>query len=270
MNVPEKPFDLAKASVVGDRSGNQDRCVVLYTGDTVVLCLADGLGGHPRGEVAAQLLVDVCESMFRQVPVPLADPEQFILQVIGKAHHAIVRFGRRQNPQIAPRTTAVIAVIQRGVAHWAHVGDSRLYLLRDQQIHAQTRDHALIRFVRQSASETSRPRSSLTRCLGGVPQPPTTTYGIPTPLQPGDTILLCSDGLWGQVSTQALVQSVSDSSVTLADGLNGIVGEAVKAPRSDNVSAVALRWRGFRTQVDEAQADAETDDAPPQATQSSS
>lgn len=269
MSVQEKPFELAKVSVVGDRAGNQDRCVVLYTGDTVMLCLADGLGGHPRGEVAAQLLVDVCESMFRQVPVPLADPEQFILHCIGKAHAAIVRFGRRQNPPIAPRTTAVIAIVQRGVAHWAHVGDSRLYLIRGQQIHAQTRDHALIRFVRQSASETSRPRSSLTRCLGGVPQPPTTTYGIPTPLQRGDTIVLCSDGLWGQVSSQMLVQSVGDQSTSLADGLNGIVAEAAKMPRSDNVSAVGLRWRGTASSAAK-DAEPATDEEQPQVSQSSS
>ena len=85
-------------------------------------------------------------------------------------------------PTIAPRTTSVIAVIQYGTAYWAHVGDSRLYLVRDGEVKAQTRDHSQVRFVRQSAEEMPRACASLTRCLGGLPQPPTTTCGVPVPL----------------------------------------------------------------------------------------
>ena len=95
MNDQIRYFDAAKASLDGSRRCNQDRCLVLQDGDTVLLALADGLGGHPRGEVAAQLLVDVCETRFRNTSKPLFDPEHFMLQCIGKAHRSILRFGRR-------------------------------------------------------------------------------------------------------------------------------------------------------------------------------
>jgi len=236
-------FEAAKASLVGDRQCNQDRCLFLGNDDTVLLGLADGLGGHPRGEVAAQLLMDVCESMFRQAAKPLHDPEQFMLQCIGKAHNAIIQFGRRQQPPIAPRTTAVLATIQGGIAYWAHVGDSRLYFIRHGQVLAQTRDHSLVRFVRESAHEVSRPRSSLTRCLGGMPQPPTTTCGPPTLLQQGDAIVLCSDVLWGQISDQALVAALGDARTPVDTSLPTLVRRAAAMPGSDNVTAVELRWQ---------------------------
>ena len=243
MSEPDRPFEAAKASLIGARSCNQDRCLVLGDGGTILLGLADGLGGHPRGEVAAQIVVDVCESLFRRAPRPLPDPERFMLQCIGKAHHAIVRFGRRQTPPIAPRTTAVLTVIQSGMAYWVHVGDSRLYLIREGRVHRQTRDHAQIRFVRQSAQETSRPRASLTRCLGGEVEPPTTTCSSPTLLQRHDTVLLCSDGLWGQLAPGRLAAAFQDHQPQIADSLQSLVEAAAARPNSDNVTAVALRWQ---------------------------
>ena len=242
MSEPDRPFEAAKASLIGSRSCNQDRCLVLGDGETILLGLADGLGGHPRGEVAAQIVVDVCESLFRRAPRPLPDPEHFMLQCIGKAHHAIIRFGRRQTPPIAPRTTAVLAVIQSGMAYWVHVGDSRLYLIRRGRIHRQTRDHAQIRFVRQSARESSRPRASLTRCLGGLVAPPTTTCSSPTLLQRHDTIVLCSDGLWGQVASRTLATAFEDRQPQIADSLQSLVETAATRSNSDNVTAIALRW----------------------------
>lgn len=242
MNGKARPFIAAKASAIGNRPCNQDRCCFFDGGDTLLLGLADGLGGHPRGEVAAQLFIDVCEALFRKADKPLPDPQAFMLQCVGKAHQAIRRFGERQTPSIAPRTTAVLAIVQSGIAYWVHVGDSRLYLFRDGTTQLQTRDHAQVQFIRQSAHETPRARSSLTRCLGGLPQPPTTTYGSPVPLQPFDSVLLCSDGLWNQVSSKTLAAAFAPHDEPLETRLPKLVGQAAEAPNSDNVTAVALTW----------------------------
>ncbi len=143
--------------------------------------------------------------LFRKADKPLSDPQDFMLQCIGKAHQSIRRFGERQTPPIAPRTTAVLAIVQAGIAYWAHVGDSRLYLIRDGSYPAaDPRPCAGPVRPPERARSSPRARSSLTRCLGGLPQPPTTTCGSPMPLQPHDSLLLCSDGLWDQVSSQAL------------------------------------------------------------------
>jgi serine/threonine protein phosphatase PrpC len=241
MGEPDKRLTAAKMSRRGSRSINQDRSLFLSSAETVLLCLADGLGGHPRGEVAAQLLMDVTEARFRASSKPLSNPEQFMLQCIGQAHDAILRFGRRQSPTVAPRTTAVIAVIQNGIAYWVHVGDSRLYLVRDGQALVQTRDHTQVRFIRQSAEEHPRPCASLTRCLGGLPQPPTTTCGVPTPLRKDDGLLLCSDGLWNQISQHELLSLFAPGSA-LETQLEQLVDRAASDPASDNVTALALRW----------------------------
>jgi serine/threonine protein phosphatase PrpC len=261
-----RPLQAAKATARGSREVNQDRCLFLSSPDTTVLCVADGLGGHPRGEVAAQLMIDVVEARFRQCTKPLGDPDRFMLQCIGKAHDSILRFGRRQRPVIAPRTTSVIAIIQHGTAYWAHVGDSRLYLVRNGQVKAQTRDHSQVRFVRQSAEETPRACASLTRCLGGLPEPPTTTCGVPVPLQKNDGLLLCTDGLWNHVPSKELV-GIFAADANLGSGLARVTERAAGEPGSDNVTAVAVRWLSDAANwaATRSKADSDTDPALEQA-----
>ncbi len=236
-------FEAARASAPGDRGYNQDRSLFLGSSETLLLGVADGLGGHPRGEAAAQLLIDVSESQFRQAARPLADPRKFMLQCIGRAHAAILRFGRRQDPRITPRTTAVLAVIQHGAVHWAHVGDSRLYLIRAGRVHARTRDHAQVRPAGDpQKNDPARTHASLTRCLGGMARPPVTSCGPQTALQADDLIVLCSDGLWSQVPGQTLIRTLRDDSRPLGTSLPALVKQAATLPNSDNVTAVALRW----------------------------
>ena len=243
MKPPNRPFAAAKASLIGGRDCNQDRCFFLDSGNSILLGVADGLGGHPRGDAAAQLLQDVCETLFRHAVKPLAEPQRFMVRCIGRAHRAIRRFGQRQEPPIAPRTTVVMALIQHGVAHWAHVGDSRLYFIRDGRVFTRTRDHAQVALVRDIAGRPARPRISLTRCLGGLEAPPLTTCGPPTPLRSGDALLLCSDGLWGQLNTDTLISLFDGNDETLAQRLPRLLERAATAPQSDNVTAVAVQWR---------------------------
>lgn len=250
MTQEARPFVAARASAIGTRDCNQDRCFFFDDGDAVLLGVADGLGGHPRGDVAAQLFADVCESLFRHAPRPLADPERFMLSCIARAHQTIRRFGSRQVPPIAPRTTAVLAVILDGLAHWVHVGDSRLYLYRAGEVAVQTADHAHTQYIRYSADAPPRARTSLTRCLGGLPEPPTTTCGTPFPLAAGDSMLLCTDGLWNQVS-EASFNALFDAAPDRLEGLlEALVEAAAEQPVSDNVTAVALTWLEGSGKVD--------------------
>ena len=244
MSQTHRSFAAARSTATGARENNQDRSVFLHDGTTVLLGVADGLGGHPRGEVAAQLFVDVCETQFRRSTRPLESPEDFMLHCIGRAHHAIRRFGERQQPPITPRTTAVMAVVQGDQARWAHVGDSRLYLYRDEQLLLQTRDHSQTQYTRQSADEPPRARTSLTRCLGGLPRPPTTTCSTALALQPGDALLLCSDGLWSQTAEPQLAELFDGDPALLESRLQRTVAQAAATAASDNVTAVALTWLG--------------------------
>ena len=244
MSATHGNFVAAKSTATGARENNQDRGFFLNDGATLLLGIADGLGGHPRGEVAAQLLADVCETQFRRRSRPLEDPEEFMLDCIGRAHHAIRSFGERQRPPITPRTTAVLAVVQEIHAHWAHVGASRLYLFRDEQLLLQTMDHAQTRYIRQTVDEPPRARTSLTRCLGGLPRPPTTTCKTLLALQSGDSLLLCSDGIWSQTPAPQLAALFDGKPDGLESRLQRLVQQAAGATASDNVTAVALTWLG--------------------------
>ena len=241
--MSQESFESARISLVGNRKMNQDRSAIFSQGPTTLMVIGDGLGGHPRGEVAAQLLMDICESMFRQEEKPLRDPEQFMARCLHNAHAAVVGFGDRQNPPICPRTTAVMAVVQGGVAYWAHVGDSRLYLVRNSHILAQTKDHSRVRYIHASAGASSGIRSNITRCLGGE-EPPTITSSTPVELQTGDTLMLCSDGLWSQVPREQLLRALA-APEDFAAAIQALANEAVHQgyPRSDNVTILAIRWR---------------------------
>jgi serine/threonine protein phosphatase PrpC len=243
VTATDPAFEIAKQSLIGSRRHNQDRCQVLRSHNTVMLSIADGLGGHPRGDAAAQLLIDVAEHMFRTHEKPLQDPMRFMLRVVGKAHRSILRFGRRQRPPIEPRTTAVLAIVQDDTLYWAHVGDSRLYLVRNGHLLARTQDHTVVVTVPDKVGPVPQ-RTSLTRCLGGLEPPPTTTCAPPMALQQGDVVLLCTDGLWSQIPGNKLIAAFRDTQTSIAEQLQKISAIAHHDAHSDNVTAIALRWKG--------------------------
>ena len=235
--------EVGRVSRQGDRSSNQDRLAVLEADDCCLLVLGDGLGGHARGELAAQLLVDGCTELWHQARKPLADPAAFLRRCIQHAHRAILAAGRHQEPPVSPRTTAVLALLQGGRCHWAHAGDSRFYLIREGRVIARSRDHTV-------ANDRTRPEGSppplkpnaLTRCLGGGDHNATPALGTPIPLQEGDIVLLCSDGFWNQLDEAQLALTLHNA-LPLANALR-ILGEQAEhnaQGHSDNITAVAIR-----------------------------
>ncbi|WP_419631382.1 PP2C family protein-serine/threonine phosphatase, partial [Thiolapillus sp.] len=128
-------METARISLQGDRSNNQDRCAIFNYGQSCLMVLADGLGGHPRGEVAAQIMLNVCEQLFTKTPKPISSPQFFFHHCVAHAHKLINQYGQSQDPVITPRTTVVMALIQDGNCYWSYAGDSRFYLLRDVTTH---------------------------------------------------------------------------------------------------------------------------------------
>lgn len=234
-------LELARISLKGDRKLNQDRCLILSKGGDTLLALADGLGGHPRGEVAAQLLIDTCEHLFRNAAHPVEDPLALLTACLERAHGAIVRFGMSQEPPIAPRTTGVLCLVQDGRAWWCHVGDSRLYLFRDGHLKDRTNDHSRKR--QRDRGGNSRSKITITRCLGGLNLPPDLAESGPVGLHPGDILLLSSDGFWSQFEPTDLARHLYQGG-ELGENLPALAQRAYRnaQPRSDNVTAVGLRW----------------------------
>jgi len=254
----------ASTNRLGNRSSNQDRCLVEKMPDHVLLVVADGMGGHDRGDLAAQTAIDSLARNFKRQRLPIADPQEFLKQALQTAHLDVVDAGRSHNPPITPRTTCVVCLVQNDKAYWAHVGDSRFYLLRGSTLCQRTRDHTPVEELLQSGllnEEELRNhplRNSVSRCLGGSPRFPEISFDQAA-LCAEDTLLLCSDGLWSAVTEAQLVSLPSYGN--LEPGLNRLADEAETAsyPNSDNISGVAMRWlkaRPAQTPVDQTGADA--------------
>lgn len=243
-------FSIYQESKIGGRKVNQDRMGYLYTRDSLMLMIADGMGGHARGEVAAQLTMQTVASMYQRAAKPLLpDPARFLEEAIQAAHHELHRYRAEHSLPEAPRTTIVLCVVQRGIAVWAHAGDSRLYLIRNGAIVERTLDHSRVHhlvssgLIRPEDAKDHPERNRIFNCLGAFIAP-SVEIGRPTALHGGDVLLLCTDGLWGTLSERDIVAAFSDHTVMRA--VPELVDAALQAagPESDNCTALAVSWAG--------------------------
>ena len=243
-------FSVYQVSRRGARATNQDRMGYCYTRESALFALADGLGGHPRGDVAARLALQTIANMFQQEARPtLREPQEFLRRSIFRAHEQIQRYAQEQKLSDSPRTTVVVCVLQNGAAHWAHVGDSRLYFMRNGAMLTRTRDHSHVEQQHKKdqlhglalLQPDGPTRNMLFTCLGSS-QLPMIEVGLPQAMRRGDIVLLCSDGLWGQIPESVLVRQFGQQ--VLSDAVPEVVEMALRqgGADSDNVTALGVEW----------------------------
>ena len=236
-------FSVFQLSRRGGREKNEDRMGYSYTRDAVLFLLADGMGGHPEGEMAAQIALQTLSTLFQRDAKPsLPSVQGFLATGVMAAHHQIIRYASEQALMDTPRTTLVAGLIQDGELHWAHCGDSRLYVVRDGALLSRTRDHSYIEAQASAGASTEGVnRNVLFTCLGSTVRPMFDVAG-PLKLREGDKLLLCSDGLWGSVDDDEIVSMLA--SVPVADAVPALVERALltAGERSDNVTVIALEW----------------------------
>ncbi len=243
-------FSVYQISRRGGREKNEDRMGYCYTRDAGLFALADGMGGHPEGEVASQLSLQTLAALFQKEAKPsLADPVRFLHDAIFAGHHQLLRYATQRALVDTPRTTIVACLIQGNAAYWAHCGDSRLYVVRGGKLVARTRDHSYTEL--QDAMSQVVPigerfnRNVLFTCLGSPGKPVVDTSG-PMLLQPGDRVMLCSDGLWGAVSDAVITEQLSRRPIS--DAVPELVELALReaGPKSDNVTVLSVEWESAR------------------------
>jgi serine/threonine protein phosphatase PrpC len=241
-------FTIFQDSRVGDRETNEDRVGYSYSRDVLLLVIADGMGGHAQGEVAAEIAVAEITRRFQQeARNKLKRPFDFLVSAIQSAHRAIVSHAVERNLLECPRTTCVACIVQNGRAFWAHAGDSRLYVLRRGELIAATHDHSKVQqlidagALTQEAAAKHPDRNKIFSCLGGV-VPPIIDAGHDLALEVGDTIMLSTDGFWSQIPASILGTMLRKQG--LVDLMPGLIGEAHRRARgeSDNVTVVAMTW----------------------------
>ena len=249
-------FTIYQESRQGGRSNNEDRTTYCYSREALLMVVADGMGGHHYGEIAAQIAVQTLADNFQREARPtLVDPFRFLQKGMTNAHHAILDFAERHRLADTPRTTCVACLVQDNVAYWAHAGDSRLFLMRGGKVVAQTRDHSRIRIMieegllSEARAATHPDRNKIYSCLGS-PTPPEIEFSRKTPLSHGDILLLCTDGLWGEIHGNVMAQALKGSNIVHTVPMLLSQAEAKGGQHVDNLSVVAARWE--ETYIDEA------------------
>ncbi len=249
-------FAVYQVSRRGGRAKNEDRMGYCYTRSAGLFALADGMGGHPEGEVAAQLSLQALAAIFQREAKPtLADPLRYLNDAALAGHHQLLSYATERGLLDTPRTTMVACVLQRQSAYWAHCGDSRLYHLRGNQLLARTRDHSyselhgsLSASSQAATAAQAMNRNVLFTCLGSPGKPVVDCAG-PIALQPGDRLLLCSDGLWSSVEESDIVGALATRPIS--DAVPELAEQALRnaGVRSDNVTVLAVEYEGTGDEV---------------------
>ena len=232
-----KPFGVTHAGKV--RQNNEDALLVGEGKDETLFVVADGIGGFEAGEVASSLAVDVLKDL---------QPDEPFTAAIGEANRRILAAGRGDE-KLSGMGTTVVAIRFGGtqrepVAEVAHVGDSRAYLMRGGDMNPITEDHSLVAELVRSGDLTrdqaaEHPQKNLiTRALGADEEVDVDTAILP--VEVGDRILLCSDGLSDMVSEAGISEILADSPEDPERVAHGLLSAALDAGGNDNITIVVV------------------------------
>lgn len=250
-------FTIFQESRKGSRKVNQDRIAYTYGRDTLLMVVADGMGGHAGGEIAAQIAVRLFVERFQQEAKPiLRNPLKFLQDTMLRAHAALGSYANQFSMLETPRTTCVACIVQANHAYWAHVGDSRFYLLRQGALIGSTKDHSKVQYLVDQgligAHEVNEhpDRNKVFSCLGGLVDP-VIDLSKRTPLRNGDVMVLCTDGVWGVIPQSELATYLTSTPILKTGPQMMREAEKRGGAEGDNLSAIIVRW-GPETLTDEA------------------
>jgi PPM family protein phosphatase len=244
--------EYADLSLLGGREENQDRVAVAVAEHAALLVVVDGMGGHAEGARAAEVTLNTLLEAFWHTPQPLFDPLGFLHLTLGRAHEEVVRIGLHLPMESRPRATCAVCLVQQSSAYWAHVGDSRIYLLRHGAVAMRTRDHSHVEVLLREGLITpdqahNHPlRNYVECCLGGDPVLPDMALGQRRALQNDDVLFVCTDGVWGGLHDADIAAGLTAVGMPAREQLASLCRHAITAAgaNSDNTSGAVLRWRG--------------------------
>lgn len=239
------PWQFSMGLDIGGRREQQDCLDILSAdnSDAHLLVVADGMGGHEGGALAARTVVETARRQFNSDRNP--DPGTFLRELCLDAHEAISALGISE--QRAPGSTCVFLYLNGPAAYWAHVGDSRLYHYRGGELHQQTEDHSVMQLMvaqggHAGAALAGVRQNQLYMCLGGkrTPEPDIGASGVDM----DEFFMLCSDGFWTVVEPAEVV-SAFEAHPLEEDGATYLVNLARKrgGESGDNISLVLCRWK---------------------------
>ena len=243
-------IEYAKVSALGDRKDNQDRGAIVVSDEAALMMVFDGMGGHSDGAIAAQTALKVVQDQFTSSRMPIFDPQGFLYMALSRAHDEVVGLGSDLAVDFRPRATCALCLVQEGGSFWAHIGDSRIYHVRGDDVLSRSRDHSHVEVLIQEGAITeeeaqSHPmRNFVECCIGGDSPVPDMSITGRIALQKGDVLLACSDGLWSGLSNKDIASIALPGDDKLVENLKEIIIKAldVNSPHSDNTTGTALRF----------------------------
>ena len=245
-------IEYAKVSALGDRTDNQDRAAVVVSDDAALMMVFDGMGGHSDGARAAETGLSIVQDLFMGSRLPVFDPQGFLYMALARAHDEVVGLGEDVAVDFRPRATCAICLVQEGGAFWAHIGDSRIYQVRNGRVLTRSRDHSHVEVLIQEGAITEEEamdhpmRNFVECCIGGDAPVPDMSITAKKALLPGDVLLACSDGLWSGLTDEDMAEIGQPGDQNLPENLKALSMKALSAnaPYSDNTTGTALRWLG--------------------------
>ena len=213
----------------------------------------DGMGGHSDGARAAETGLKVVQGLFMEAKQPIFDPQGFLYMALSKAHDEVVRLGAEVAVDFRPRATCAICLVQEGGAFWAHIGDSRIYQVRDGEVLIRSRDHSHVEVLIQEGAISEEEaqdhpmRNFVECCIGGDSPVPDMSITNRKQLYSGDVLLACSDGLWSGLGDADMAEIGAPGDDNLVDNLKALSMKAlnVNSPYSDNTTGTAIKWIGL-------------------------
>ena len=221
------------------RKTNQDRFLVreLEDGHSLLLAVADGMGGEAGGDIAAQMVIDFLDT----IPIGPGEYEHDLTQILSKANEKI-RQRAKETPDLEGMgTTATVVVVSQDIAYWSHVGDSRLYHFHTGSLTQITTDQTFVQdlvadgTLSQEEADRHPMRNVLDQCVGcGSLKVESGRFKV----MAGDRLLLCSDGLIKHVSDDSIKTVLEQG--TARQAVEKLLDQALHAGGKDNVTIVIM------------------------------
>ena len=228
------------------RENNEDACFVIPNQDVYIV--ADGVGGNNSGEVASRTAVSsIAEFVSSEKLGKCQNPEEifgFFYEALEKANNSIYALGTENEANRGMATTAVIAYIRDDTAYVSNIGDSRAYIFRDEKLNRITTDHTYVNelinkgLITEEEAENHKQKNVITKALGTEIFAEPDFYKVS--LDKDDILMLCSDGLYGEVAHEAM-EKVLGSGAGMNDTCALLVEEAIKNGGRDNITVVCIK-----------------------------
>ena len=252
----EMIVESAISSVIGARESQQDSCYVDVEEDgNAIGIICDGMGGLAGGEIASQNAVRMFIEDYEQVRHEYTNFYSFFLEEMIEIDSMVAELTDEAGNMLSAGTTLVAVSVKNGNVQWVSVGDSKIYILRDNQLYSMAREHNYLTLLNQRlqegsiseeeyASEVGR-GAALISYLGMGNISLIDAYPNPLELMDGDIILLCSDGLYKALTEQQITEIIHNYSGNLDAAVTALQEQAALAAgrTQDNTSIVMLSYR---------------------------